>query len=746
MVSVVDASTTVDVATDSFAAIMHKLKTRAYRGAYPEGGSDVPANLMTGQVREPFADYSLSFNSAESDVRLSLDEHLVPAYHKPEPVAKRSEQPFSSPFQDTAPAGLFGTALKAHAKLQSVVTTLGGYSDDLDKTFKDMWGIEQDADLSEFMSRPRSTGAAMWGGLGRDTVPAVLAMSGAQTLVNVVDRGKAHSEIDPEALIDWPRAKATVMATGVQLVADDDVFRARPRDLHFRLDRRELPRAPRVVELPAFDRIPADEVSIARETIAMFADAYRRLVSIHGSRHEHVEVENIQPVDILRAVRAVPRGFANKTEERLFDLAIEYDPFDPERTRLDFPELKHLRRIRPVDIIKSFALGYADHVQGRVPRHKDLQYLLTDLDNPESLAKLREFVTKCLPEDTLVRTFHLGNLVSSGTGWEWVNSMRKNLGARHSSYQERDLVRAWKESLNDIPFLRRVGQDVAMGILQYERVAKRGPNVSRAVCRELGHYSTFAAGLSKVVRRHAVYWHNRYLANKMDQGGTRVRRQLMAKVMKTVKVRISASGEVSGANEGLAAVMLQSAEAYLRKRRAAADIGKPMPFKPHGGQDLVFYGDALDVAIREELGKRPDYSYADFAHFALGELKKFVDDIADFLEKVFKHDPKAVPQDYGDEDFAPEEAIQEVPAPEPEAKQEEETVDYDALFGFGVYQTFNPAKRLLNLVMELADDGIDTTDPIAQAVIARYPAEVELAEYNDIRKEILETYGRNFKL
>lgn len=791
--------TKIDVSFDSVTSIMQKLMMKAYGGKPPEGGIDMPSNVAIQRVPEVAADYTIEELEMDTNKTLSYDAHLVPPVSKPEPIAKQSQSPFSSPFQDTAPVGLFGKALQSHSKLVSALKAVNVDTDNLVQNFKDLWAIDDDVDLDVFYSRPRSKGAAMYGGLRRNTVPATLAVSSGQTKVAVIDRGTARREISDRALIDWPRMKTIAMATGLQLIVDDEEYRKDPKPIHFKISRRDIPLAPEIIVAPKFQRIPREKVAMTRQTIVMLSAKMRKLAVLHREKFDNLEIEELTANDVLRAIRAVPKGIIVAPDARVFDNIVDFDyaAVGHHEVKMEHADFEEYKKIRPIDVIQSFSLAHAEQNKGNVPRAREVRRRIVALDEEMHKSRnwLEDLIRRVYPKDILLRVYYFGNIIGKKSGLEWVNNVRKLLQFPHSGFSERDLVRNWEDGINNVGVLKSIAEETAVGFTRYETLAINTPKITKDIQKELAHAETFGIGLSKLIKRHAIYWHNRY-ANKIRDGvGDEIKNQMMAKVFRKIKLKMTSDMEIYVENKAIAEAFYESAVSFVRKRRPEIYAHRQVPIIEYSGDDITDYGKALDKCIKRLTGNMPKVTFASLSERAEEETDMFLEDMEMMIDKILSYEHPGVPDTYLTDRFEniddvaikekrvailePEEDDERIskvvpvldtaktPGTNPvimkdsnlstvpktvaisfsdsdsdaETKEDKKTKGVMILDDDSSDEEDKEDKLKVNLREELEDAGVETGKGIAKIILQKYPDMVHYKEVDRIRNEILSAHS-----
>lgn len=762
-----DPGSTPDILKDSVSTIFTKLMYKGYKGKPPAGGYEVPANMALGKATEEKADYIVSTNFVSEGMDLAFDHTLVPPVHRPDPVAKQSDSPFRHPFQDNAPVGLFGKALQAHSKLISLMKGLGKDTTEFDVAFKVQWGIGLEEDLSEFYSKPRSHGSAIWGGVGKKTVPSVLSLTGSQVQVNIIDKQASKLSVGEDALVNWPRMKAIAMATGVQLVADDkfvaDNLRGKNFELPYMLARGEIARAPKKVGIPRFKNIIPEEVAMIRVSLQQVAKHMRKLVSVQVKKHDRLEAEGIFPETVTSAVNLIGHGDEPTGGEvipmDIFDGDIDFEGVHSIGKKLDFDTKEAIKKLRPVDIIKAAAMFFVDRKHGGVPSHSEVRNWITGLDSNYGLNfdRMYKTVTAVVPADILMRTYRIGNLVAKGVGLVWVNQLRQYLGMKHSAFTERDLEVSWVENLKNRNVLTRVIEEIANGFKEREYVRTSSPLAKQVVLDKLLHPISVTAGLSDLIHIHAIYWHRRYLAKigKELPKGKITKRQVAAKVMRFVRFRYTEDHEFVVQPESIIPVISESYKNYLNKRMLKKQLKKSLELPEFDGYNVVKYCRDLDAQLGREFVKAPKVTFEDIGEFVMNEIRKFEMDFANIIAKVVKNEEVQVDIKYGktevEDDVYPRIQVQDANVNETDAtgvdkffeeldakesKQEQENMD-DLFDDFSGKAEVVLQSGLVDLKSELDDAGVDTNHPIAKLVLSRHPRQVHYKAVEEIRKEVL---------
>lgn len=764
----VDLSQPIDVTKDTFEIWYKKLAHRAYRGNVPEGGYDLPSPLIVNRCDEDLADYTVAVDPLPDGVRLSFDESLCPPVAYPEPVAKHSEVPFGIPFEDTVPPGFFASSVQNFSKAKAVIDSYKGESKGLEQVFKGCWGLDESTDLEDFSASVRSSGPAMWGGVMRNNVPAVQALSGTQGLVHIIERGATKQKFAEDALIDWPRAKAVAMAVGVQLAGDDKVARGRGLELHYRIPKVDVPKAPKGIVMPHFPDANPVVSEAMKENLLNLAKHIRKFSLLKGKKYDNLFVREVKPPDIMKAIRLIGEEVKVPAHSRLFESTLELtdEILYGQVARIDHQAYEEIKKIRPVDILKSIAYGYADRERGNILRAREIRKTIVDLDVSfrDSFSALSILAREVIPEDFLVRVYYLGNLIGKGLGFQWVNDIRKYLNMPHSAFSESDLIKSWNASLNNRKVLVRICEEIANAFRAHESIRKYFPKVRAKVCRLLGTKQMFLAGLNEVIHTHAAYWHNRYVNKPYETNEDLAKNQLMSKVMRNVQVELSDKLQVR--EDRIFKILHDSAHHYVNKR-----MNQPVKEEmvPHvRWYTLEEYAQVLDGWIIGLTGKPPNLKYQDFVIYCKDNLGKFLVDIQEFLDKVlFVHDDwePEEHETYG-ADFKTEH-LQDVAEDRKEETMLHEAEDGQVGRDAGIVDSDHQMAKMshpaheaeddedeffvldtpmakqdptVDLLEELMEDGVRVDHPIAQRIISQYPARVLAKDIAAIKKEILMAY------
>jgi hypothetical protein len=601
----------------------------------------------------------------------------------------------------------------------------------------------------QFTSRARSSGPALWGGIKRKTVPVNLALTGTQTLVNVIDHQTARETIDPEALVDWPRMKTVAQSIGTQLVADDEVFmglETKPQ-LHFRVHRQEIPKAPRKVDLPKF--LPHDQAKskITRDAIIRLSSQMRKLVMIKNSRRDNLTMQELTPKDVLQASRAVVNveRYADKGHMKLDMIDVPVGEFitGPMYEDEYHDVIVEVKKSRPVDIIRLYAFAYAERQNGNVARKHEVQKHILGLDTDPSsnYVWLKNLIEAVVPADILVRTYQLGNIVNPGSGVVWVNQLRKFLRFSHSSFQEDSLIKCFHQSLAEMRVVGRLAEEVSLGLGDFEFISTSHTIKSRGVRKKLAHPLTFFDGLSELIQKHAVYWHNRYLSNFTNTVQERVKRATAAKVMRNICLDVDNETGVKASSMRIANVLTESTVAYIRKRLL---LGGKMPVIPdYQNEGLLQYATKLDNIIRLALNANPDVSVYSVAVYLESEVQEFVKDFQQLLDNVITKSDHNFLGDYETGDYQElknNPPIQERNRVDLQVKVEK-PVPEQPVVGLIDMAILNRKpviqQQLVNLVDELEDENIDVNDVRVKLIIQKYDKMVPPDKVEKIRQKIL---------
>lgn len=777
-----DPEESVDILKDSVSTIYSKLMYKAYNGMPPSGGFEVPANMALGKCQEDVSDYSIMTSMYNDGIDLSFDHGLVPPVHKPEPVAKQSDSPFKHPFQDNAPVGLFGKALKAHSKLVSLYKAMNLPSEEFDIAFKAQWGIPLEEDLTEFYSKPRSKGSALWGGIGKKAVPSVLALTGSQVQIDIIDKYSTKASVGEDALVNWPRLKAIAMGMGVQIVADDKYFRDAVGDkvikLHYKLSRGEIPRAPKNVGVPYFKNVEFKETEMICDSLKVVSKHMRKLVNISEKKHDRLDAEGMFPANIIGMTKIQgigdPRDRYEEIPLDIYDGDIDFDNLTERQKTYTFEEREAIKRLRPVDFLKACAMAYVDLKRGAVPPFKEVKRWITELDKNYSKAfnQIYDTVMAVVPKDIMLRIYRLGNLVGKGTGLTWVNQLRKFLGMKNSAFTERDLIASWLDNIKSPKVLARAIEEIMEGFKEREFVRTNMPHAKQVVLEKLLHPLSFSAGLSDLINIHAVYWQRRYKAKIKHTMPKDIitKKQFAAKAMRYLRFIYTNEHEFLFQEVSLLQAINESYDNYLKKRFSKKQITKNIKHPDYTGQPFVLYCRELDNYLQKEFVKAPKVSFEELGNFVMEEVTKFTNDFVDIIAKVIRNDNIKADNIYGDTTFVHDVFPKVAKKSHRNVGKEEETndnpnsdlSDTDEEANDSVLPKVNDDKvddfmndllesatdvttiksGVVVLASELEDMGVDMNSDAVRIILGRYPAQVHHTELDNIRKEIL-LFGKN---
>jgi hypothetical protein len=749
----------IDVETDSVRDIFEKLKQKAYRGNAPAGGFDFASNHIVGRVPEHYADYTFEMSSNASRERnmLSFDPFLVPPTRKLEPVPKKSEDPFSSPFMDTVSGGMFGKALKAHLKFIAVMKQQGNKTADFELAFRNQWGIEEGVDLDTFAVTVRSSGSAMWGGIKRKPVAALQACSSAQVAFGVQDRGIVKELLGKDCLPNWPRIKVSILAIGCQLMVDDKVFRKCLSKLHFKIYPNELPIAPPIVRVREIPVIAMKPNRINSEKMARLAGLVTKAVGAKMEKYGRISVGETKIFDVPARVRSLGAPLKLNPVSNLIaqisDDIIVFDDFDRKTEQLAIKAYE--REPRPSDLVKLFVFGAAEAKQGQMVKANYLRGILRSYEENlnKNKAILLNLVRAIFPDNFLNRALYYAKVVGVKEPYNWVIDLKKFLKAPNKAHMEIDLVAAWQNMLANDRCVFTICEEVVLGLAMHETLRQANPKVTNFVRKCLATEQTFVLGLSMLIEKHAVYWHNRYIARGKGDKTKKVPSQLMSKVITKVGFLVDTQQGLQFLEESLLPIVKGAAENCIKKRQKAQD--RTVVCLNLANNQFVDYCEDIDGLLINDWGIKLDYSFSEFADYCLHELKEFCKDITKIMKAVLIREPIELPEDYVD--MTLDKDLDDLEENVPSAKQEigeqgfsaskpvldpvnSNTVQFMNLMDEEDFElpTVN-AKSGIVLIDELREDGVDVSSATMAYILSGYPAEIPWSEYSMVKQEILET-------
>jgi len=759
--NLLDLSSPADPLKDSFSDFYKKIVGKANGGVVPSGGFEIPAVMMLNQVREENADYIIHIRDNPEEPKLSGDNKLIPPVRKPEVMPKKSEEPFDSPFGDVVPVGMFGKALEAHSKLIGVLKACNKPVENVDRFFKDMWGVDRDIDLAPFHSVARSTGPAMWGGLGRKAVPVVTALPEAQVQVDITDKGRSRHQVAEDALVDWPKAKSVAMATGLQLAGDDKYYPQKDgkRDIYLKIEDRDIPRAPKDFTFPTFPDIAPEIIKHNKDALIALSAKMRKMALITNKKHEHIEIGEVKPKHLLEAVRAIPIGFVVDKNENLTDIFVDINSIlaedRPVRQQMTIDMVNQMRQIKAYDLLPAFATSYADKQRGNIPRASEIRASLLTIedDNGESIKRLRTLVNAIYPDNFLLRVHELGTFMSKGAGIKWVNTIRDLVGIGNAMFTERDLIKSWIDIKSNLRFVKKICEYIAQGFVKYERIALANVKLTRDILRLLCHDDSTLKGMSMVIERHAIYWNNRYLNKVCHSDEDLITNQLLAKCIRKIKFITDENLEMVLNDRYLKDVLANATCNYIDKRQGIDGKEKTLIDSNLWSLPIMRFAMRLDELIKIRTGNPSLVSMFTVADKAVRDANLFKEDVQQLIDKVVNYEDVNVPEDY----MTASEMVESKDVVKPVVPQQEKSnVSNDnsnnnvqlnkptvsGTINLGLFK-YTQSKKvpMVHLREELIDDNVNVDVPVAKMIISHYPEMVELEKYEKIKKKILEAFA-----
>jgi hypothetical protein len=778
-----ELSEEVDPEFDSVQVMFEKMKYRANGNKKVEGGFEVPANMALGRCYDEDADYTVKIKDRYEGYKLAFDDRLVPPVHKPEPVAKKSDDPFSHPFLDNAPVGLFGKALVAHAKLITILKHNHQPVEKVEMAFRAQWGIDKDADLNEFYPKPRSTGAAMYGGIKRKTVPSVLAVTGSQIQVDIIDHRVGKESVGQEALVNWPRMKAIAMATGVQIAADDKYYRDNVKgkdiEIGYKIARPELMTTPSEIVAPDFPVVKENDSQVTKAAMVQISKQMRKIAAIRSEKYDNLKIADIFPDSIITLVGA--EGIGKPYQEDYDSTAnmVEGD-LDLYGSKRNLPkghvtatDHKTFEDIRPVDIIRNEAESYFDRNLGNVEDYKSIKKTIVELDGQyvKSMNTLKALISKVIPNDILSRVLRIGDVFKPGLGTIWVNQLKSYLGFRHLAFSTRDFEQAWLQGLTKRKTVERVATEISDGFRNRSLMRIDKPVVTKHIADLLSHKLSVGQGLSMLIERHKIYWKNRYHKASLltEDYKIKVKKQVAAKVFKKLRFELDES-QAFVLDETVVYEVLRDVYSNLLIRRYnKKNIDKKVKLPKPVGKTFLEYSVQLDRALQTEFVKKPKVGFEEIASYLQIEIDKFIGDFQDLLARVLVKKPIDKDDSYVTDTMIQEDIQikKEVPIKASDGKQEivanvnrSEQLVVSPVVSNTSFFSDEPKKvseadwmsalkkeweesktqvvdTTIDLVEELIEDNIQIDKPVAKMIIGQYPKRVDVKKYAKIRDRIL---------
>lgn len=765
----------IDVRKDSVKTMFEKLMQRAYRGNAPEGAYDFASNQIVAKTPYDNYDYAIHYKEMPDldDDLLSFDPNLVPSTHVPEPVAKSSDSPFSSPFNDTAPAGLFGKALQAHSKLVSLLEHEGHETEQWHDGFKAMWGIDEDVDLDEFGVSLRSSGPAVWGGIKRKPVADIMTNISAKTGVGVEDKKISREKVGENALVDWPRVKASVMGIGLQLVLDDTMYREKPIELNYVLLKKEVPQIPKHFKPPDFKIKKPSKTVVSHEIIKRIAASMSKSLDVQQIKYDGLRVKENATTDFTGTLRALPAGIKLHVKGTLLD-NMTYDeiPINDEEVP---PEVKFRKKQMPktMDFIRTYAMAKADEEGGSLIKAKDLRKMIAncELQGHQAIRQLREVIAKILPKDPLLRVFHLARAMGEKDGMEWVKMLCTSMNAPRHSMAFRDMDKLWIAMLNDPDCLISIANEVSIGLIKYETLRIAHPKANKYIRKCLAHPKGVTLGMSMIIEAHKRFWVSRYLNTKLEPKHIRIKKQVFSKLLRTMQLSLDSGGGMSVDEDNLRKTLVEIAKSYVEKRRKFKPDKDELSVKVR--QPILQLAHDLDGQINKIIKQPMDQQLHELVALFLVEADKFRADIQDLFRTALATQDFVAPDYYGeqkddvyeieweasDKEMAGSEdetaVITKHKMPEKDkASDDEDEDDFSSVIPSKPVQKPVPASitaadlgddddddsgilKTVNLSLELEDEGVETWDPVVAQILADYPAEILPKDFKKIRDEVI---------
>lgn len=669
----------IDLFRDGALETAKKLRLRALGGRTVEGGFDLPSTSGISKIGKESSNLHVDFNQPISkevlsdDVYWSYHSNEAPPTLQKEPVASDTRSPFIYPEGTKEAPGLFGKALRAYSEARAIMEMNYQDSSFYTDAFSDVWGLNDDQKslLDKIVPIPQSSGAAMWGGVGRKLQPTCFAYGPGQASLKVTFHNAERKSFGEDAIVDWARVGAITRAVASQVGLDDELGVSKVKRLDYAIDPRKVPQAPKTVVIKPF-KVFEEENKFHHDYTSPGFTYYEKARAIKVIHEKDEEFETLKFEDVNSIPSLDPVLIQNNEVKDKIDWTNIFSHVDSS----PFLEKKHVSKLKePLkeldmshvlrELIKS---NMRKHQQG-IPRHIHYKKMKVEFfENKDSIEHKRAMVNLvqlAVPDNILHMIHTLGNVVSPGMGQIWFRRVKDKWDIPNSVFQKVDL-RAVKMAFCRLErCLERILYDLDVCIYEIEHEYIR--DLSRFELKTMLNSGSVVEGLEFFFTKHKIYWSRRYenaaksilIRDKGEVSFELIRNQCLTVVFKNAKFIVRRDGSVDIDYKRLAESMNQTAFNYLRKR-------KKLQFEHDhfgGFSYMEIQNGTIDSFLSEKVGEVVNFEFKRLLPLVERSLSDFSNDVKMMLQKLTQYGSVPEPDELEDVPDEPLEAanIQEIP-------------------------------------------------------------------------------------
>lgn len=640
----------IDLFRDGALKTAQKLRLKALRGNNVEGGFDFPStsglSKMDKITSNLHVDFTQTFEQSElaNDAFWSYHSNEAPPNLKKEPVPSDTRSPFIFPEGTREAPGLFGKALRNYSEAKAIMDIYAQDTTYYTDAFAQVWGLteEQKDLLNNTIPMPQSTGAAMWGGLGRKLQPMCFAYGPAQAAMKVTFHNANRTTFGEDALLDWSRIKEIARAICGQLAVDDELAFKKIKRLDYAIDQRKVPKAPKIVKLQPFyidDDFKHNLKNFLSAAFTYYEKSRQiRKVFLKDEAYETLKFENINMVPSLDALLVT-----NEEVRMGIDWAKMFDKKDsgPFLEKQHKSNVKEQLRELPLTkvllhLLKHHTRKKKDHLI-RFHIYKKLRdEYFREVGSLEKRKEIIFWINFCIPDEILHMINTLGNIVNGGMGQVWLRRLKERWDIPNGVFQAVDLCAVKIAFCRQERCIERILHDIDVVIYDVEH--EYAPVISKFNIQFMLNAGSVQLGLELLFTKHKKMWAKHYERTalqelKRNDGKPNfavIRNQCLYYAFRQAQFTVNENGEVKVNTDRLAECMNHAMIDYLRKRKKLR-----IEDENFGGftYTQIASGDA-DIFITNAVGVAPDYKFSLMMDNVRVSLEYFAKDIKELVGKL----------------------------------------------------------------------------------------------------------------
>jgi hypothetical protein len=793
----------ISLVRDGVQVTYQKLLQQAYGGTFPEGGLDINSSCGIARTYDYKGDMHVNLTSAEMQQLdmdfINFDDDIAPLTYAKDPIPHESKAPFTFPDSENGAPGMFGKALRAYGEACAVMREYAQPTEEYTNWFCKAWDVNDEDRKIMKMCQPvvRSSGAAFWGGYGRNLKPLCLGYATAQSHIEFKSHAVKRTTFDDRALINWPKIQVLSRLIASQVFIDDRFTKHELKRPIGRIDFAilpfEIPKCPTKVRIVM---VGEKAVPISSQSVMMLGtfNYIKRNIERQQaySREKHgdfirFECEDLIPETFPLQIAFPERGPTVFFSQIMGSIRDDFDIMNTERfARLPIPQAEKESitfRTAYLQLLESGAQAHKNSVMSV----SEVKGYIADMDDQElkakATAKLSKLILLLTGGKLLDALCNYGNLCGPKLGNTWMKQFLLSVGAPNNVYGCRAKRAIFAKCLTVDTVVKKISYDVMTALRALK--SDVAPTYSRRLFSEIAGHADFVLGLEAIFIKRRNYWINRYKRhevhlrremNKEDDEGKKsnfkqsvVKYQFLVKAFKHAKFIVNPEGIACLDPTNLEITICEMATNYLEKRRKFNDEKAGIEVEhPDMNMDGIAKGE-LDVFVLSRSTKPPVMSFSKLPDLCKSQLEMFAKDITEFLVKIvsaqdirdeeeherilvevgieegvkkitvqsiedYVHVPFKMPQN----PFAPQERV--VPT-------REEMIPANMFGGFGLMGQVQ--EQLLDLYSELGEEYPGYKAEMLLGFCATKPSKIPAAQWEEYRKEYstycLHEYNRRHK-